>query len=176
MKRCDAKIERMSRVPLFSRCTRDELSFISSRTSPHIAHAGDVLMHEGSSARQFFVVTEGSASMRICNRHLGMLSSGDCFGEMGLLDGGTCHTTVIADTDPHFTSLLLGMIRTSTRSFREDLRARAARAEIRPDLDIELAISILLGVVVAEVIRDRRTDEAWVESVLGLLWPSFEPR
>lgn len=83
---------------------------------------------------------------------------------------------VIANADPHFTSLLLGMIRTSTRSFRDDLKARVSRGEIRPDLDIELAISILLGVVVAEVIRDRPTDEAWVESVLGMLWPSFEPR
>lgn len=80
---------------------------------------------------------------------------------------------VIVDADPHFTSLLLGMIRSTTDPFREDLRARARRGEIKSDLDIELAISILLGVVVAEVIRGRPTDEAWVESVLDLLWPAF---
>jgi AcrR family transcriptional regulator len=82
---------------------------------------------------------------------------------------------VIADADPHFTGLLLGMIRATTDPFREDLRARVRRGEVKPDLDIELAISILLGVVVAEVIRGRATDEAWVESVLALLWPSFKP-
>jgi len=80
---------------------------------------------------------------------------------------------VIVDADPHFTGMLLGMIRSSTGPFREDLRARAALGEIKPDLDIELVISILLGVVVAEIIRGRATDEAWVESVLDLLWPAF---
>jgi len=83
---------------------------------------------------------------------------------------------VIIDSDPHFTSLLLGMIRATTGPFREDLRARAARGELRRDLDIELAISILLGAVVAEVIRGRPTDDAWVESVLDLLWPAFSAR
>ena len=72
---------------------------------------------------------------------------------------------VIADADPYFTELLLGMIRTTTRPFRDDLRQRALAGEVRADLDIELVISILLGVVVAEMIRGRATDEAWVESV-----------
>ncbi|HPM51370.1 MAG TPA: TetR/AcrR family transcriptional regulator [Rhodoglobus sp.] len=80
---------------------------------------------------------------------------------------------VMADADPHFTELLLGMIRTTTRPFREDLRQRALAGEIRADLDIELVISMLLGVVVAEMIRGRATDDAWVESVLGLLWPAL---
>jgi AcrR family transcriptional regulator len=83
---------------------------------------------------------------------------------------------VMADADPHFTDALLGMIRTNTGPLREDLRDRVATGEIRPDLDIELALSILLGVVLAEIVRGRPTDDAWVESVLALLWPAFAPR
>lgn len=83
---------------------------------------------------------------------------------------------VMADADPHFTEVLLGMIRTTTGPLREDLRERAASGEIRPDVDIELALSILLGVVLAEIVRGRPTDDAWVESVLALLWPAFAPR
>ena len=82
---------------------------------------------------------------------------------------------VMVNADPSFTALLLGMIRATTRPFRADLTRRSAAGEIKPDLDIELVISILLGVVVAEIIRDRPTDEAWVDSVLAMLWPSFEP-
>ncbi len=80
---------------------------------------------------------------------------------------------VISDADPEFTEMLLGMIRTTTRPFREDLRVRALNGEIRADLDIELVISILLGVVVAEMIRGRPTDDAWVESVIEMLWPAL---
>lgn len=80
---------------------------------------------------------------------------------------------VMSDADPTFTELLLGMIRTTTRPFRQDLRDRALKGEIRADLDIELVISILLGVVVAEMIRGRPTDDAWVESVIEVLWPAL---
>ena len=81
---------------------------------------------------------------------------------------------VIMNEDPQFTQLLLGMIRGSTKALRDDLRDRATAGEINREVDIELAMSILLGVVVAELIRGRTTDEAWVDSVLTLLWPAFE--
>lgn len=81
---------------------------------------------------------------------------------------------VLADEDPEFTALLLGMIRTSTRPLRDNLRERAIAGEIPVDIDIELVMSMLLGVVIAELIRGRATDEAWVQSVLALIWPAFE--
>ena len=81
---------------------------------------------------------------------------------------------VIMNEDPQFTELLLGMIRNSTRPLRADLRERALAGEINADVDIELAMSVLLGVVVAELIRGRPTGDDWVDSVLALLWPAFE--
>lgn len=80
---------------------------------------------------------------------------------------------VMMNEDPQFTELLLGMIRNSTRPLRADLRERALSGELRADLDVELAMSILLGVVIAELIRGRPTDDDWVDSVLALLWPAF---
>lgn len=80
---------------------------------------------------------------------------------------------VIMNEDPQFSELLLGMIRASTGPLRQDLRERALAGEIKADVDVELAISILLGVVVAELIRGRPTGEEWVDSVLALLWPAF---
>jgi AcrR family transcriptional regulator len=80
---------------------------------------------------------------------------------------------VIMNEDPQFTGLLLGMIRQSTGPLRADLRERALAGEIKADVDVELAMSILLGVVVAELIRGRPTGEDWVDSVLALLWPAF---
>jgi len=82
---------------------------------------------------------------------------------------------VIMNEDPQFTELLLGMIRNSSRPLRADLRERALVGEIKADVDVELAMSILLGVVVAELIRGRPTNDDWVDSVLALLWPAFAP-
>lgn len=80
---------------------------------------------------------------------------------------------VIMNEDPQFTQLLLGMIRATSRPLREDLRGRALAGEIKADIDVELAMSILLGVVVAELIRGRPTGDEWVDAVLALLWPAF---
>lgn len=80
---------------------------------------------------------------------------------------------VIMDEDPQFSTILLDMIRTTTRPLREELRRRRDAGELRADLDIELAMSALLGVVIAEVIRKHQTDDEWVEGVFTLLWPAF---
>jgi AcrR family transcriptional regulator len=83
---------------------------------------------------------------------------------------------VLANEDPEFTTLLLHMIRVSTRPLREDLRSRAAAGALPADVDIELVMSMLLGTVIAELIRGRETGDAWVESVLELIWPAFTAR
>jgi AcrR family transcriptional regulator len=80
---------------------------------------------------------------------------------------------VLADEDPEFTTLLLRMIRTTTRPLRENLRLRADAGDLPAGIDIELVMSMLLGTVIAELIRGRRTDDEWVESVLQLIWPAF---
>lgn len=80
---------------------------------------------------------------------------------------------VIMDEDPQFSAILLDMIRTTTRPLRDELRIRRDAGELRADLDIELAMSALLGVVIAELIRQHPTDEEWVEAVFRLLWPAF---
>lgn len=80
---------------------------------------------------------------------------------------------VIVDEDPEFSSILLDMIRATASPLRDDLIRRRERGELRADLDVELAISALLGIVVAEVIRKHPTDDAWVEAAFTLLWPAF---
>lgn len=80
---------------------------------------------------------------------------------------------ILVDEDHQFTTLLLAMIRTRSMPLREDLRRRCVAGELRADLDIELAISILLGTFVAESIRGRATDGTWADEVLDTLWPAL---
>lgn len=82
---------------------------------------------------------------------------------------------VIVDEDPEFSSVLLGMIRTTASPLRTELIRLREAGELRADLDVELGISALLGIVVAEVIRKHPTDDAWVDAAFDLLWPAFAP-
>lgn len=82
---------------------------------------------------------------------------------------------VLMGADREATEPLLRMIRTTAAPLRDHLSAWVADGQVRADLDIELAMSVVLGVVVAELIRDRPTDEAWVEATIAMLWPAFAP-
>ena len=78
---------------------------------------------------------------------------------------------VVGDGDTSTRALLLSVIREAIGPFRDLVRRGVASGDLRADLDIELVISVLTGAVVAEIIRGRPTDQRWVESLLGLLWP-----
>lgn len=78
---------------------------------------------------------------------------------------------IVGDEDARFRRMLLAMIRETIRPFRDLLNRGVDTGQLRSDLDVELVISVLTGAVIAEVIRGRPTDDAWVESLLHLLWP-----
>ena len=85
---------------------------------------------------------------------------------------GTVAALLVND-DPEFTALLLGMVRTRSQPLRDALRARITAGELRPGLDVELLISLLLGTFMAASSRGNETSESWADDVLGLLWPAL---
>jgi CRP-like cAMP-binding protein len=99
MTRTNPTIDRLRRVPLFSACTDDELELIAGATTEVHSKAGDVLAREGQSGREFVVIVEGTAKVRIADREVATLGPGDFFGEIALLDNGPRTATVVAETD-----------------------------------------------------------------------------
>lgn len=61
--------------------------------------AGQAIINIGDAAREFFVIRRGRVVVRIGNRTLDILSEGDVFGEMALIDSGPRSASVIAETD-----------------------------------------------------------------------------
>lgn len=61
--------------------------------------AGRVLVSEGSSGSEFFVILEGTAKVSRRGRKVATLGPGAAFGELALLDKAPRNATVTAETD-----------------------------------------------------------------------------
>jgi MFS family permease len=67
--------------------------------------AGSVIVREGETGDQFFIVGDGQVSVSIAGQHVRTLRSQDFFGEIALIRGIARTATVIANTDTLLYSL-----------------------------------------------------------------------
>jgi len=92
-------VTRLASVPMFSGCTKKELTTIA-KTVRQIEHpAGAAIATEGEPGAGLFVIEEGDCDVTIGGKLVNQLHAGDFFGEMALLDGGPRTATVTATTD-----------------------------------------------------------------------------
>ncbi len=89
----------LSTVPLFSRCSKKELSLLSRLTTNITIPAGRVAARQGHLGREFIVIVNGEATVAVDGQIVTTLGAGDFFGEIALLDGGPRTATVTAETD-----------------------------------------------------------------------------
>ena len=88
------KVELLSKVSLFSDCSKNELSSIASSMEEVRVEPGTVLTEEGEPGEEFYVVAEGLAEATIGGNKVGSIRPGSFFGEMALLDQGPRVATV----------------------------------------------------------------------------------
>ena len=96
MLRKDAKIELMRKVPLFSNCSKRELTQLASIADEIDLSEGRRLIKEGTKGREFFVLLEGTAEARKGKRKVRSLGPGDFFGEIALVVNAPRTASVIA--------------------------------------------------------------------------------
>ena len=99
MIRMTPTLERLSQLPLFARCDRRELASVASRTTTVRARRGEILMREGATAREVFVIVEGSARVVRDGDPIATLGPGDICGELAVLDHVPRTATVVAESD-----------------------------------------------------------------------------
>jgi CRP/FNR family cyclic AMP-dependent transcriptional regulator len=95
----NAKLELLGNVRLFSTCNKRELARIASLVDEVEAPKGKVLVRQGDTGQECFVISEGKAKATIRGRGSAVLGPGSFFGEMSLLDRGPRSATVTAETD-----------------------------------------------------------------------------
>lgn len=94
----DAYLEHLSKVRLFSSCSDKDLQKIAKASDEVTIDAGRVLVEQGTTGRECYVILEGTASVERNGARVTTLGPGDQFGELALLDGGPRTATVTAET------------------------------------------------------------------------------
>jgi len=103
-------IKLLQSVSLFWDLTEEELGYISEKMVSKHYHAGQMILLEASEGEQCFFVTEGSVKITRLSKKgqeviLAILSDGDFFGEMSLLDGEFRSANVVALDDTEVLTL-----------------------------------------------------------------------
>jgi CRP/FNR family cyclic AMP-dependent transcriptional regulator len=94
----DAKADLIADVPLFSRCSKHDVSEIATIADEIDVADGTVLIAEGDFGRDFYVLVEGSVDVTRGGERVASLGPGDYFGEIALLESSPRNATVTAST------------------------------------------------------------------------------
>jgi CRP/FNR family cyclic AMP-dependent transcriptional regulator len=96
--RKESKVDLISHVPLFAKCSKRELRLIASLADEIDFDEGKVLIQEGRPGREFFVLVEGRVDVSRKGSSIDMMQSGDFFGEVALVSDVPRNATVTALT------------------------------------------------------------------------------
>src|SRR4249920_458746 len=108
----DPKLELIAGVPLFAGFNRREIEAVGRLMDEVDVKAGRVLMREGASGREFFIVVSGNVRVERKGRKVNELGAGDFLGEIALIDGGPRTATAIAAEPCRLLVLGVGGFRT----------------------------------------------------------------
>jgi CRP-like cAMP-binding protein len=108
----DPKLELIAAVPLFAGFNRREIEAVGRLMDEVDVKAGRVLMREGASGREFFIVVSGGVRVERNGRKVNELGPGDFLGEIALIDRGPRTATAIASDACRLLVLDIGGFRT----------------------------------------------------------------
>jgi CRP/FNR family transcriptional regulator, cyclic AMP receptor protein len=95
----DTKLDRLRNVSLFKWMSVKELAAVEQLADTVDVPAGYVLMRQGSSGGEMFVIASGAVRVERDGQELGLLGPGDVVGEMALLSEAPRNATVTS-TEP----------------------------------------------------------------------------
>ena len=88
-------------VAIFSQMAPSELEPLAEKLRRRTFHRGEVIFHEHDPGDRLYFLGEGMVKISLVSsdgreNDIVLLTPGDCFGEMSVLDGGTRSATAVA--------------------------------------------------------------------------------
>lgn len=96
--RKDAKVDLISRVPLFTGCSKKELGLIANLADLIELPEGKTLTKEGEPGWEFFILVDGTARVSQGGRKHRDLAAGDWVGEIALIANVPRTATVVTSS------------------------------------------------------------------------------
>jgi CRP-like cAMP-binding protein len=93
------KLDMIKQVPLFARCSKQNLTQVAGIADEIDLPEGRVLTREGSTGHEFFVLLEGTADVKQGSKKVSTLKAGDFFGEIALISR-IPRTATVTTTSP----------------------------------------------------------------------------
>ena len=94
------------------------------------------------------------------------------FGRFGFGEGVAGHITV---RDPEFTDLFRAALRPYIDMLVSRMREDIDAGLLRPDLDADGVVSLMLGAYLGELVRHGEVKPGWVGRTIDLLWMLMTP-
>jgi CRP/FNR family transcriptional regulator, cyclic AMP receptor protein len=92
----DPKVALLGAVPMFANCREKDLRQIAQLVDEVDLPDGKVLMREGDTGREMFLISSGSARVERGGQVIGEFGPGSVLGEMALVAEGPRNATVTA--------------------------------------------------------------------------------
>lgn len=83
---------------------------------------------------------------------------------------------IVADTDPEFTELFRATLRPYDAALVDQVATDARDGLLRPDVDADGVVTLLVGAYVGELVRRGSVGEDWLDRALDLVWATLGPR
>ena len=145
------RMQTLSRVELFRTMNPEELRKLAQRLTVAPFAAGEPMTRQGAQAHWLYVITRGAGEVTIAadtglRKTVAALNTGDFFGEIGMMTGGTRNASVIA-LEP-------------TECYRLDKEAFQDILHARPEIAEAISHVIARRSVELEAVRDNLDAEA----------------
>ncbi|MBZ0155839.1 MAG: cyclic nucleotide-binding domain-containing protein [Alphaproteobacteria bacterium] len=120
----EKKIKIMQALSFFKPFTGEELVLILATSRWLKCSAGEPVVREGDTECSFYIILKGSVEVQKktgvahLKKTLGLLSTGQCFGEMSLVTGETRNADVIACTETYVLKIDAAVLNKDTDSFK----------------------------------------------------------